>query len=531
MQQCIRTGLGLQAALVAANCLAFEPPLGIPAPPFGINESVDIYVGNTAYLDAGNGPYTHYVDNTAANCSDVGAANSLEPLCNLPESLSAGDVVEVHGGPYTQNDIEITANGTLAQPVFIRGINDGSGNPSIEDGDEIILLGTYFVFEDFELDRTRLKIGDSGQEAFYAAARNVRVHDHPDKNGSSLTGDYLLLWSNEIDHNQGNDRHGTFISSESQNVWILDNYYHHNGGDAIQFCHGCTTVSPNTIFIGRNTMHSDRENAVDLKYAENIVISQNTMYGYAESPKDELWCFDDGSACDIYSSGSDGSAIVVGSDGDAKNVWVIANNIYNSNHGIRVEKSFSTLNIVGNVIRDINSMAILFEKLGKPVNIILNTFYNVERGISQDFRKSFDPVVKDNIFLQSHDSAIYFDDEEVAYGAVLDNNLFWNDGGVVEFRWKNSKTITTSAEINELAGNCKLDNILADPQLVDPMMGSFSPSATSGAIDAASNSLITFDQVYRDTIPGGTSILKDIDGNPRTVGSIEIGALEYVASP
>ena len=526
-----RIAFALPAMATACCAFAYDPPLGIPAPSFGIDEQIGIYAGMAGYQDAGNGPYTLYVDNTALNCTNSGAATAIEPLCDLPTTLNAGAVVEVHGGPYTDTDVEITANGTVTQPVFIRGVNDGSGNPVIYDADVITFFGTYFIVEHFNLDRTRLKFGDGGQPVNYASARHLHVHHHPDKNGSSFTGDNVVLWSSEIDHNQGDDRHGTFIAPGSENVWILDNHYHHNGGDAIQFCHACTVDPPDTIFIGRNLMHSDRENAVDLKYAKNIVISQNTMHSYADAEPDELWCFDDGSLCATYSSGSDGSAIVIGSDGASENVWAIANTVYGSNRAVRVEKAESTLNIIGNLFYDLDSSAILFEKRAKPVNIILNTFYDVNRAISQDFRPTFDAVIKDNIFLESHDATIYFDDRDVTDAAVLDSNIFWNSDGIIDLRWRNAKTVTTGAEINALSGNCKLDNTVIDPQLDNPALNLFSPTQTSTAIDAASNSLVTFDQVYRGTIPGGTSIMKDIDGNLRTAGAIEIGAIEYVPQP
>ena len=71
-----------QPALEAA---AWEAPIGIPTPPFGITEAHTMYAGSTfdytqggtvadprgvaPYGDAGDGPYTHYVENSLPNCS------------------------------------------------------------------------------------------------------------------------------------------------------------------------------------------------------------------------------------------------------------------------------------------------------------------------------------------------------------------------------------------------------------------------------------------------------------------------------
>ncbi|VAW42931.1 hypothetical protein MNBD_CHLOROFLEXI01-3209 [hydrothermal vent metagenome] len=74
---------------------AYQPPIGIPAPSFGIDEAHTMYqrqlfdydgdgTPEAPYNDAGNGPYTHYVDSTHPNCSnsyDYGTAAA--PLCDI----------------------------------------------------------------------------------------------------------------------------------------------------------------------------------------------------------------------------------------------------------------------------------------------------------------------------------------------------------------------------------------------------------------------------------------------------------------
>ena len=56
---------------VPFSVLAYDPPIGIPEPSFGIDETHRMYegqffaAGGFVYRDTGNGPYTHYVDSTA----------------------------------------------------------------------------------------------------------------------------------------------------------------------------------------------------------------------------------------------------------------------------------------------------------------------------------------------------------------------------------------------------------------------------------------------------------------------------------
>jgi hypothetical protein len=132
-----------------------------------------------------------------------------------------------------------------------------------------------------------------------------------DKNGVIMAGHDLVLMNSEIDHHQGNDRHGVFVSSTSKEIWVLSNHIHHNGGDGIQFCHGCVADPPDGVYIARNRFHSDRENGVDLKYSKNVIISENVLWGYRASAAGENWCFDDNSLCGVFDSGSDGSGYFI----------------------------------------------------------------------------------------------------------------------------------------------------------------------------------------------------------------------------
>jgi hypothetical protein len=510
--------------LVSASAAAWQPPIGIPYPPFGIDETHEMYAGQAGYSDAGNGPYNIYVDNTHAQCSNSGPATHQQPRCDIPNSLSAGDVVEVHGGPYYQTEETVRSNGTASQPVFIRGIDDGDGKPKI-DANKFYLRGSYFVFEGFDLHETFLRSGDSSDLLDHVAIRNIRQHDHPQTNGTHLYGQDVVFWNNEVDHNQGNDRHGTYVGKGSKRVWILDNYYHHNGGDGIQFCHGCTSNYPDTVYIGRNTMHSDRENGIDLKYATNVVISQNTIHSYVSAPKDTNWCFDDGSHCDTYTSGSDGAAVVIGSDGGPTNIWVIFNEIYDAVKAIRIEESGSSTYIIGNVIHDISQRGLALEKKGDPVYFVGNTLYNMPKGIDQYWREFFNLVVQDNMFVEL-DSYIRFESRSVIDSSKVNSNLFWDSDGTIDLLWRSTDhAFTSGSQVDGLSGQAKSGNIIANPSL---NLTTYQPSVTnSPAVDAASNFLVELDQTYRTAISGGTSILKDFLGKTRSANSIDIGALEY----
>ena len=85
----------------------WKKPIGVAVPEFGIEQKHTMYsgrffeAGQFNYRDNGNGPYSHYIDNSQS-CTDTnnpfGTAN--HPRCTIPINLPEGSVVEVHGGPY-----------------------------------------------------------------------------------------------------------------------------------------------------------------------------------------------------------------------------------------------------------------------------------------------------------------------------------------------------------------------------------------------------------------------------------------------
>src|SRR3569833_2383562 len=96
--------------LRASFALAYKPPVGIPMPSFGIKESHTMYAGQkyaystgiAPYKNAGNGPYTHYIDNTSPNATDANNPYGTPalPRLSIPQGTPAGRDEKEHGGPY-----------------------------------------------------------------------------------------------------------------------------------------------------------------------------------------------------------------------------------------------------------------------------------------------------------------------------------------------------------------------------------------------------------------------------------------------
>ena len=361
------------ALLSGTTNAAWEPPIGIPAPEFGIVQTHDMYAGQAGYNDAGNGPYTHYVDNSVG-CTDSGNDNGTpaSPRCTVPGTLSAGSVVEVHGGPYISGNSTIVwrMDGTANQPVFIRGVGRDAKPAFI--GKTVRLTGTYGIVEFIEVNEGDVEFPGPSD---HIALRHSHVHDHPGTGAIVDNGDgtFIVIYDNEINNNgiipSAKDRHGVYSGSDTDHVWILDNHIHHNSGDAIQFCHGCVGNGngPANVYIGRNNMHDDEENALDVKeFIGPVIVSENIVRNYLPSVE------------------SNGDAIRVNDEGSQGDIWIIYNDISNSSLGIEPSSSKANVYIIGNVLHDISRSAIGWD----ADFVINNTVYDVKDAIRSGETKS-----------------------------------------------------------------------------------------------------------------------------------------------
>jgi hypothetical protein len=353
----------------------------------------------------------------------------------MPTSLNAGEVLAL-STTSMGDDFDLRCNGTQSNPAFVVG---GTVNGS---GDVFEVQGSWCIFIDTKFNN--MQVRTSGDHLVF---RNVEISNVAGKNGSNLGGSYIVLVDSEIHHNQGDDRHGVQISSGASNVWVLRNHIHHNGGDGIQGCHGCDSNPPSHVYIGNNLFHSDRENAVDFKYIENVIVEGNTIHSLVSAPADENWCFDDGSGCGTFSSGSDGSGIVVGSDGGPVNVLITNNEIYDTNNAVRIEEGVQ-IRIENNDFHDVEGRCLQLDKDGMNTVFSGNTCSNAARGIFQNWRDNFSLDVANNVFENVEGPAIEYEAASVGNASTLTNNVFRDSGPVVY----GNNSASTAADINSLPG-------------------------------------------------------------------------------
>jgi len=591
----LRVGCGMQnicgVMQDCGECLerktSWEPIIGIPEPPFGISEThwmydhatYDFGYGPEPYRMGDDGPYTHYVDSKNPHATDKynPYGTKGKPRLTLPSSPPAGSVVEIHGGPYGAASFE--NSGTKEKPIFIRGI----------EGDEPIVnsvinvFGSYYIIENIDFDRQgRIKkaiyIDDSREENnSNIAIRHNEFHNSPVKNiegvcmvrvisyNPNYSMENITIFNNHF-HHSGEGRNdsistrdidGVGIGQNVKNIWIVNNLMHHHGGDSIALMESSLTdnssILASHIYVGKNVMHDDTENAVDIKRTTNVVVSQNRMYNYGPT---------------AYNPAGGGAALRYGTydfqfERGRRNIWTIFNEIYNvseqqggllaynapelGEHGLGDEEYF-----IGNIVRDChreerNDSSALASWGQLRVYWINNIVYNCDIGgyfwgHLTNASQNENLTIINNIFGRLHDSKtpsnlVAFQILDYSGGKFLNqsemsNNLFFDPrGGMkISYTWKQN---TTSTKYNQNYYNISAWSqaypaksagfIEEDPVFMSPGSNDFHLSPGSPAINAGADAKKYYDRFEQFF---GMSIYNDFDGNP-IVGRQDIGPYEH----
>jgi len=448
---------------------AWSAPPGIPTPTFGIGELA--------------GAPTHFVDNSHPRATDFlnHYGSPSAPRLSVPDVLPAGSVVEVRGGPYFIGDVTWTLNGTGSRPVFVRGPSQDA-RPVFQGGD-LRLEGSYFIVENIEVTApdgdNNGRVRFDGSNTHHATLRFSYVHDAPGATGAGIlnhSGDDVVIYANEIARigiiPDRRDVHGLWTGCGTERVWVLDNHIHHNGGDAIQFGHGCwhSPPGPASVYIGHNHLHADEENGIDIKETVGpVVISQNTIHGYRPGRFSGI-----------------GEAIRINDEGAQGEIWVLFNRAYDSSACVQPERSKSTgIFVVGNVLHD---CAI---GVGRGAHFVVgNTIVGTQAGIEG--------------------------------GEAVDNLVTEAAVGVAKGVTRCQRNLLWRAPVGR--GASCVETISADPLLAMNGPVPVGLQAGSPAIDAAREAHAVYDR-YRSAY--GIDIRVDAAGRPRPQGlAWDLGAHE-----
>jgi hypothetical protein len=516
----------------SATCRAgsWTPPAGIPAPEFGIEEIAAPY-------DAADNLH-YYVDSSHGAATDDAnrRGSPAQPRRTIPLDLPAGAVVEVRGGPYDYSSLAgklyISGDGTPAQPIFIRG--PGPDNRPVFAKD-VFVKGSHIVLEHLTFHNHGVELRPVAGDLHHVAVRHCEFAGNGQARGGgtikvignpTMVRD-IVLFDNHVHDNGDNTptapelgRHGVLVSYNTERVWIVDNHIHDNGEDAVQVnFHG--DVSPKLparhVYIGRNVMHGDRENAVDLKICSDVVVSENVMYGYGPTPT------------------SNGEALVIHADHPTpehpapERIWILNNHVSEAALGAVVTAGREVF-LIGNLLTGIHhtesdydpasiyagGVAIHARNSG-PVYIVNNTIHGCDTavGVRADV-ELWGNILADIAEPQAHHLNI-IDASTVA----ADHDLFHQSGGQVRIRWSGS---THSFGSFQAGSGLEAQGLEADP-LLSGAPGDLRPQAGSPAVDAAGALHPAYAEFFERY---GRSIAVDFAGAARVRSTFpDAGAYEF----
>jgi hypothetical protein len=506
----------------------WTPPIGIPAPSFGVVETARPVP--SPWTTATAGFYYVNASHTASTDSSNPNGTPARPRKTIPNSLPAGAVVELHGtydrlhtSPNT-----IVANGTAAAPVFIRGAS-AAAMPVIRAAWE--LSGAYVILENLEfapLDASR-----TGELVMLAPLHHASLR-HSNLHGNLVSGGLgIVSWSSALTHNvvvfnnsihdngdlnasYDQDVHGIVVNARVSHLWVVDNRLYRNSGDGIQINAGSTANQSTThhIYVGRNTAYNNKQTGMWAKQAVDVIFSQNRCYGHRPSNSSMGMC--------------------MGYQYATERMWFLYNVISDSEFGIGVGSNHDGVGVdaafVGNIIYNIHhsgtgynpstawASAGIMLAGGQYARVVNNTIYNVDAGINVPFALS-SLEVADNIIGQVTVSAsnhVFVEDAGLVSRMSMHHNLF---EGTPRTRLAGSQKVLTAAQ---LAASWSL---AGSPSFVNATGGDFRLQSSSAAIDRGETSnpvYASFQQRY------GLSIARDPYGAARPTGAaIDMGGFEF----
>jgi hypothetical protein len=587
----------------------YTAPIGIPAPTWGIDETVP--ARPSPWTAATPGYY--FVDKNAylgTACTNTSNPYGYpgHPRCDPPRPLTAGSRVEIAGTynpiDYVVGTFYTTATETPTGDTWAVGTDSGTapnytgsrtGNagPSwivpydsntvlTSTGSKMGVHGSYIYFDGFAADGVTRNM-TSYQKILQIGSASTAINwssDHVMVRGMNITGDGVLTASgvstqgsttttiaNVLIYNNafadwGNmaattdlDPTAIILGQYLSSIWILDNSITNIANTTIALTGANSSASDTAprlrfVYVGRNNITASKVSGIAIKNAQDVIISENTIYDIRDSSWSDGKCF--------------------GAQYDPERVWWLYNTCHKALLGLRVSSgnggvTGAYLYAIGNVFYDINhdyhctqevtnctSKETLDESEfhGAAISVwwankfyaVNNTIYDASQGITMPHSSynSDEVVIENNIVSTLNDDVGHLvwvvRNTPTSGNFVVRNNILYNAGRTWRSRWQTTDYTTLSSfesDVHTAYENVTISGgINSDPSFLDAANGSLAVSAgdappVGAGIAAASLSVdvyALFQSTYGLSIANDRSLLARPQNTTWDIGAYEWGA-------
>lgn len=465
----------LVSVVLASAAFAYNYPIGIPT----------AWMEPDAPRPARPNPWTaeipgyYYIDEATGTDTGRTYGSPAAPRRSIPVPLPAGSYTEVVG-TYSQTVggvVLIRGAGTsgpwvanTSGPAWIVG-RDAANRPFFNR--TLLFEGAYLCVE-YLTGNQDWNVNHPDPAAMRTASNMLIRYCELDGqhttnftalslNGTDFsTSQDIIVYNNTV-HGYGplavdvdRDYIGIF-NVRSERIWILDNHVYEMAGVGIG--HSAKTGTPaqvRYIYVGRNHVHHCWAAGIAFKTCEHVVISQNHVHDTVDVPWSNGWG--------------------IGGQYAALDVWIMYNEIYNCDNGIRVASTnldFESVYIFGNLIYNIQPSTTPYQPsaFGQAAiglwgadhrYVVGNTIHNAIRGIAMPHATTniHGSIIEFNIF-----SNIALDDfyiENPSATTRIRNNVFYRGGANARINLGGTTyTLATLPAVH--AGNVGVNPMFVDP--------------------------------------------------------------------
>lgn len=493
-------------------------------------------------------PGYYYIDMVSGS-SKADYGSEEQPRKYLPNPIPAGSYIEISGeydlsaGGFTR----VYANGTDAPwvagqtgPVWI---TQAKNKEASFVKHKVVLWGTNIFISNLTFkEGSLLQIGSPSKG--YAADRIVVRNNEligtltggtmlsisGGSNESSTSN--IVLYKNiiheagDIDSDADQDSHIMVVGAHSSNIWILENKGFNASGSGLQVNGAPDRTTTHNIYVGRNEIYNVRQSGLWVKYAKNVVFSNNYIHNIITTP----WSVSKG----------------LGAQYEPDGLWLINNVVHDVEYGVRVASTYNVgetklkIYTIGNIIYNVltegdvdseNSWqsSAIHVAGGQEHYIYNNLIFNAPNGItSSNYTHKF--FIANNVIFDlsaSHQAGargyhIWSEGNKGEDKLLIDSNYF---GPELKIRLnkqiiETTPLLTAEGHLNNITGPITLasDDIIS----ITTELLTYQNLKDKGK--NINNVLIT---EYQKAFPGESSINLDYLNHSRTLGNtIDIGPLE-----